>query len=187
MSVNASTKAMKEYLDSNNYTNIRLSPHSVARNQAVANGDLPAGCTIVDSPALSAVLTFEEKGLRCDTCFRRPARTFKLKKCSGCAEYWYCNEICTFSLSIAFWEVEVLCVPLGSWGRSVLFDSNKNTNEDAEDIPKVMSAIPAGSQQANLLGNPMRSIPMGSGTRIPSAIGIPVGRTTLRGTHNSTR
>ncbi len=94
--VEFSSKILNEHLARQNYPNVRVTPHKTARNQAVANGDLSAGSTILATPALSTVLTFEEKGQRCDSCFRRPKDGSKLKKCSGCAGYWYCDQTCMF-------------------------------------------------------------------------------------------
>ncbi|KAH8114566.1 SET domain-containing protein [Phellopilus nigrolimitatus] len=73
-------------------THVRLLDHSTARNQAAAKHRLSPGTTIVFDVALSAVLIPEEKGSRCDACFRRSQND--LKRCSGCVEYWYCGLDC---------------------------------------------------------------------------------------------
>ncbi len=51
--VEFSSKILNEHLARQNYPNVRVTPHKTARNQAVANGDLSAGSTILATPALS--------------------------------------------------------------------------------------------------------------------------------------
>ncbi|KAK7048370.1 hypothetical protein R3P38DRAFT_2868936 [Favolaschia claudopus] len=70
---------------------VQLEPHTGSgRSQAVARKVLPAGCVIVSSPALATALLPQEKGKRCDTCYR----ILPLHRCTGCAAYWYCSTDC---------------------------------------------------------------------------------------------
>lgn len=76
---------------------IRLVPHDRARSHAVAAVVLSPGATILRNRALATVVLPDEKGLRCDSCFHNSGQRLRLKRCSGCAEYWYCNESCMCS------------------------------------------------------------------------------------------
>lgn len=77
-------------------SSIRLEEHPTAREQALALRKFPPGTTVVRSTALAFVLTEKEKGQRCDACFRLagPKSSLALRKCSGCAAYWYCGTEC---------------------------------------------------------------------------------------------
>lgn len=71
---------------------VSLTAHPTARNKAVAKHDIAPGETILTDRALAVALLPEQKGQRCDACFRRSST---LKRCSGCAEYWYCGYDCS--------------------------------------------------------------------------------------------
>ncbi|KAJ7784556.1 hypothetical protein B0H16DRAFT_1492964 [Mycena metata] len=71
--------------------NVRLEPHASGRSQAVATKRLAAGSLIVSCDALTTVLLPQEKGQRCDACHTRSPG---LRKCSGCAAYFYCSTQC---------------------------------------------------------------------------------------------
>ncbi|KZT09128.1 SET domain-containing protein [Laetiporus sulphureus 93-53] len=71
-----------------------LEHHPTARNKAVAARSLNAGSVIITVPALSSVLYQSAKGQRCDACHRLSSSTDRLRKCTGCAGYWYCGTEC---------------------------------------------------------------------------------------------
>lgn len=71
-----------------------LEAHPVARSKAIAASDISAGTCIMREVSLAAVLLPAEKGRRCDACFRRASTDRQLRRCSGCAAYWYCNAEC---------------------------------------------------------------------------------------------
>jgi hypothetical protein len=73
---------------------VRLEPHPTARNQATATSHLTEGSTIIAIPSLATVLLPPEKGHRCDNCFRLQSARRQLRKCTGCASYWYCDTLC---------------------------------------------------------------------------------------------
>ncbi|PFH54075.1 hypothetical protein AMATHDRAFT_136523 [Amanita thiersii Skay4041] len=72
----------------------RLEAHPVARSCAVANSHIPAGSSILRETSLAYVLLSSQKGKRCDTCFRKSLGASTLKRCTGCASYWYCDAKC---------------------------------------------------------------------------------------------
>ncbi|ESK90479.1 histone-lysine n-methyltransferase ashr1 [Moniliophthora roreri MCA 2997] len=72
---------------------LRLEGHSTARNQCVAAQPIFAGSTILTEHALSSVLLLSEKQKRCDACHKL-ALSNHLKKCTGCASFWYCDTTC---------------------------------------------------------------------------------------------
>ncbi|EJC98158.1 SET domain-containing protein [Fomitiporia mediterranea MF3/22] len=82
-------KSTSEILWQNDY--IQLSDHPTARNLALAKHALLPGQNILTDSALATALLPEQKGLRCDACFRK-AHT--LRRCSGCVAYWYCGKDC---------------------------------------------------------------------------------------------
>ncbi|KAI0632340.1 SET domain-containing protein [Trametes polyzona] len=73
---------------------VRLAPHPTARNSAVATSKLPAGSTIAFVPALATCLLPSAKGKRCDACHVLQSDSMKLKRCTGCASFWYCGTVC---------------------------------------------------------------------------------------------
>jgi len=73
---------------------IRLAPHPTARSKAVATTHLPVGSVIITIPSVVTVLLASEKGRRCDTCFRLTSEQCQLRRCTGCASYWYCDMQC---------------------------------------------------------------------------------------------
>lgn len=77
---------------------LRLENHPVARNKAVALSDIRPGTCILREVALASILLPAEKGRRCDTCFRGSSVNGQLKRCSGCASYWYCSAECKKSV-----------------------------------------------------------------------------------------
>lgn len=74
--------------------NIKLVPHPIARSQAISTRKISAGSVVLSVPAFTSALLEAEKGRRCDTCFRLPPDGEKLKKCTGCASYFYCDTRC---------------------------------------------------------------------------------------------
>ncbi|XP_006462489.1 hypothetical protein AGABI2DRAFT_223832 [Agaricus bisporus var. bisporus H97] len=74
--------------------NIKLVPHPTARSQAISTKKISAGSVVLSVPAFTSALLEAEKGRRCDTCFRLPPDGEKLKKCTGCASYFYCDTRC---------------------------------------------------------------------------------------------
>ncbi|KAI5824841.1 SET domain-containing protein [Schizophyllum commune Tattone D] len=72
---------------------IQLQPHPRARDQVVATTDFTEGSVIFKQHALATALLPAEKGRRCDACSRL-AFDRALRRCSGCAEYYYCDEHC---------------------------------------------------------------------------------------------
>ncbi|KZT65794.1 SET domain-containing protein [Daedalea quercina L-15889] len=73
---------------------VRLETHLTARNKAAASSSLAAGTVILVAPALSTALVQAAKGLRCDNCHRLASDVVQLRKCTGCASYWYCGRQC---------------------------------------------------------------------------------------------
>jgi hypothetical protein len=73
---------------------LELQDDARARSRAVASKTIAAGSVILSDSYLAAVLLPSEKGRRCDTCYRM-SKDKALRKCSGCASYWYCDTNCT--------------------------------------------------------------------------------------------
>ncbi|KAH9947569.1 SET domain-containing protein [Amylocystis lapponica] len=73
---------------------LRLEPHPTARSKATAAELLQPGAIVLSVPSLSTCLLQTEKGRRCDGCHSLPSAGAKLKRCSGCASYWYCGTTC---------------------------------------------------------------------------------------------
>ncbi|KAF9013276.1 hypothetical protein BDQ17DRAFT_1386869 [Cyathus striatus] len=73
---------------------ICLLPHPTARSHAIAAKFISAGSILVSVPSLASVLVEREKGRRCDSCHRVQCVERSLRKCSGCASYWYCDIKC---------------------------------------------------------------------------------------------
>ena len=73
---------------------IQLQDDARARGRAVASKFLAAGSVVPSDSCLTAVLLPSEKGRRCDACYRM-SKDRALRKCSGCASYWYCDTDCT--------------------------------------------------------------------------------------------
>src|SRR6266550_2894074 len=81
-------------LNLNSTSMLHLEAHPVARNKAVALSDIRPGTCILQEVALAGILLPAEKGRRCDACFRGSSVNGQLKRCSGCASYWYCSAEC---------------------------------------------------------------------------------------------
>ncbi|KAI0354898.1 SET domain-containing protein [Trametes cingulata] len=75
-------------------TRVRLAPHPTARNAAVSTSHLLAGSVIASVTALSTSLLPSNKGKRCDACHVLQSDDVKLRRCSGCASFWYCGTAC---------------------------------------------------------------------------------------------
>ncbi|KAI0770234.1 SET domain-containing protein [Fomes fomentarius] len=73
---------------------IRLVSHPIARNAAVARSLLRSGTTIACTPPLATSLLPSEKSKRCDSCHCLQSEAVSLKRCSGCASFWYCGTTC---------------------------------------------------------------------------------------------
>ncbi|EIW59441.1 SET domain-containing protein [Trametes versicolor FP-101664 SS1] len=73
---------------------VRLASHATARNAAVATSALPSGSVIATIPGLATCLLPSEKGKRCDACHILQSDAVTLKRCSGCASFWYCGTLC---------------------------------------------------------------------------------------------
>lgn len=73
---------------------LELVPHPIARSQAKATRNIPAGAVVVSVPVFASVLLEVEKGRRCDGCFRLVPDGERLKRCTGCASYHYCDVDC---------------------------------------------------------------------------------------------
>ncbi|KAA1469842.1 SET domain-containing protein [Dentipellis sp. KUC8613] len=73
---------------------VRLEDDSIARNKAVAVGDIPRGTVIFSDPALITALLPGEKGKRCDFCHTSRTADKALYRCTGCTSYWYCDSHC---------------------------------------------------------------------------------------------
>ncbi|KAK0461690.1 uncharacterized protein EV420DRAFT_1526601 [Desarmillaria tabescens] len=71
--------------------NVRLENHPTARSKAVAVSLLKPGALIVSVESLATVLLPVEKGRRCDACHTIPT---SLRRCSGCASFYYCDASC---------------------------------------------------------------------------------------------
>jgi hypothetical protein len=78
---------------------VYLSPHSTARDQAIAKTNLSPGSVIVSVEALATALMQSEKGRRCDECHIRQSEDVRLRKCTGCASHWYCGVDCAWSMA----------------------------------------------------------------------------------------
>ena len=86
--------AIMENADLNLPPNIKLVAHATARNATIATQAINAGSVIVSSPSYASILLRNEKGSRCDACFRRAIAGNALRRCSGCGSYWYCDDKC---------------------------------------------------------------------------------------------
>ncbi|OSD07270.1 SET domain-containing protein [Trametes coccinea BRFM310] len=73
---------------------VRLAPHPTARDAAVAVVPAKAGDPIAIVPALSTVISPDQKSWRCDQCGTASMGFLNLRRCSGCASFWYCGTIC---------------------------------------------------------------------------------------------
>ncbi|VDC04463.1 unnamed protein product [Peniophora sp. CBMAI 1063] len=73
---------------------VKLREHPTARNAAIAADRIPRGGLVCTSTALSVVLLPDYKGKRCDYCHRSASASSHLRKCTGCAAYWYCGTGC---------------------------------------------------------------------------------------------
>ncbi|PCH40034.1 hypothetical protein WOLCODRAFT_116534 [Wolfiporia cocos MD-104 SS10] len=71
-----------------------LAPHQTARNQAISVEALAPGSVVVSVPSLVTALLPSEKGRRCDNCHVLESGDIRLRKCTGCAAYWYCGSEC---------------------------------------------------------------------------------------------
>ncbi|KAI0712087.1 SET domain-containing protein [Earliella scabrosa] len=74
--------------------NIRLGIHPIGRNAAFARSPIPAGTVITRIPPLTTCLLPGERGRRCDGCHRMQSEAVSLRRCSGCASFWYCGTTC---------------------------------------------------------------------------------------------
>ncbi|KAJ7600682.1 hypothetical protein C8J56DRAFT_767329 [Mycena floridula] len=72
---------------------LALTPHPKARHQATAKSNFSAGSLILAIPTIASILLPSEKGRRCDACHKISVSTC-LRRCSGCASYWYCDSTC---------------------------------------------------------------------------------------------
>ncbi|PBK93765.1 SET domain-containing protein [Armillaria gallica] len=70
---------------------VRLANHPTARSKAVAVSSLSPGALIISVESLATVLVPSEKGRRCDACHTIPT---SLRRCSGCASFYYCDASC---------------------------------------------------------------------------------------------
>ena len=91
-SFSASATMLKSVL---NESQIRVEEHPTARNKAVITAPRAAGTVLLVVPALSTALLQTAKGRRCDHCHTFESETVRLRKCTGCASYWYCGRECT--------------------------------------------------------------------------------------------
>lgn len=65
--------------------------HQITRNAVYAKKKLEPGTILMEEKVLSSVLLPEAKGSRCDCCLREGKA---MKRCSGCAAYFYCDTVC---------------------------------------------------------------------------------------------
>ncbi|THU87034.1 SET domain-containing protein [Dendrothele bispora CBS 962.96] len=72
---------------------LRLKSHPSARDRCTSAVTFSPGTILLSVPALVTVLLPAQKGHRCDACNRQPQNQ-SLKRCTGCASYWYCDTIC---------------------------------------------------------------------------------------------
>ncbi|KAJ3715327.1 SET domain-containing protein [Lentinula raphanica] len=73
--------------------NISLEAHPVGRSKCVARNSFTAGSTILSNLSFVDALLPSEKGHRCDYCHHH-AGSGSLKKCTGCASFYYCDQTC---------------------------------------------------------------------------------------------
>ncbi|KZT60083.1 SET domain-containing protein [Calocera cornea HHB12733] len=69
----------------------RMAKHPTRRSAARALRDIPSGLTIMTETAVTAVLADDQRGKRCDACFKVNP---KLIQCPKCKEVWYCDDQC---------------------------------------------------------------------------------------------
>ncbi|KAH9042064.1 SET domain-containing protein [Lactarius pseudohatsudake] len=74
--------------------NLRLDPHAISRNKAVAKIEFIPGSIVAVAQPLTTALLPVEKEQRCDLCHNRPQHNGRLLKCTGCASHWYCDVQC---------------------------------------------------------------------------------------------
>ncbi|KAI6028060.1 hypothetical protein PISMIDRAFT_98964 [Pisolithus microcarpus 441] len=72
---------------------IVLQAHPTARDKAVSEIRASAGSVLVAVPCLAKVVLDTEKGRRCDHCLAAD-QCQRLRRCSGCGSYWYCDVRC---------------------------------------------------------------------------------------------
>ncbi|KAI5989994.1 hypothetical protein EDD15DRAFT_2170926 [Pisolithus albus] len=70
-----------------------LRAHPTARDKAVSEIRASAGSVLVAVPCLVKVVLDTEKGRRCDHCLSADDGQ-RLRRCSGCSSYWYCDARC---------------------------------------------------------------------------------------------
>ncbi|KAH9850123.1 SET domain-containing protein [Lenzites betulinus] len=73
---------------------ICLKVHSTARNAAFSTSAQPPGSIVATISSLATCLLPSEKAKRCDVCHVLQSDAVKLKRCSGCASFWYCGTTC---------------------------------------------------------------------------------------------
>ncbi|KAI0648097.1 SET domain-containing protein [Trametes meyenii] len=73
---------------------VRLGSCPTARNAAFSASPSPSGSVIASIASLSTCLLPTEKGKRCDACHTLPRNGLSLRRCSGCASFWYCGTVC---------------------------------------------------------------------------------------------
>ncbi|KAI6014668.1 hypothetical protein EDC04DRAFT_2578659 [Pisolithus marmoratus] len=73
-------------------SNIVLQAHPTARDKAVSEIRVSAGTVLAVIPGLAQIVVGAEKGRRCDYCLI--SAEDRLRRCTGCASYWYCDVQC---------------------------------------------------------------------------------------------
>ncbi|KAI0823932.1 SET domain-containing protein [Trametes gibbosa] len=73
---------------------VHLIPHPSGRNAAVSTSALPSGSVVASIASLATCLLPSEKAKRCDVCHILQSDAVKLRRCSGCASFWYCGPTC---------------------------------------------------------------------------------------------
>ncbi|KAI1793397.1 SET domain-containing protein [Ganoderma leucocontextum] len=73
---------------------VRLGPHPVSRNAALTKVPVRSSSVVASVPALATSLLPAEKGKRCDGCHVLESDSVTLRRCSGCASFWYCGTTC---------------------------------------------------------------------------------------------
>lgn len=82
------------YMNPSKKFHISLESHVNARDKAVASRDISPGEVIITEHAWGTALVPGEKGKRCDHCHRVRHGGRPLRRCTGCASYWYCGTAC---------------------------------------------------------------------------------------------
>jgi hypothetical protein len=82
-----------------------VATEGLGRDSAIATCRLSSGEVALTDNGWKTALLASEKGKRCDLCHRAASEDITLRKCTKCAEYWYCGPQCTSSMSSCVYRI----------------------------------------------------------------------------------